>query len=668
MTADPSVQLKRQSQAGLIGKIIAQRYLVKKHLGRGAMGSVFLAEHVVLKSPYALKILHPELSSHEETVQRFIREAQTTASIQHPNVCSSSDFGKLPDGSFYLVMEYLEGVTLRDLNKQMPQLPAERAIHITTQMLNALGKAHDLGIVHRDLKPENIMLIHLHGDPDFVKIMDFGLASLAPQNQDEEAVRLTMTGIVYGTPVYMSPEQVRADRHIDARADLYAIGAMLFEMLTGTIPFQGPNVTALLAQHLTEPVCSIHERAPGLTAPRSFDAVIQKAMAKKPEDRFQNAQEFVFALNAIAQEIKGLQSHMFDSGPDTLVDTDERSPLFASQDGAPTQPSMPAFDPQTQPPQQNPTTTPDAAPISPQRKTNSKKPLIAAAIVFAFVIIVGALALLTSSEPEPPALPDDPELRAVEVVQRASSSLASERDALLSQEPVLKAAFEKIKEEPEQAYTMLSTVNEDYAQNAHYHYITGLAAMGAEKESTALDAYEQAIALDEDYFFDTTFQRDLVLMLSDSSEDLNKHAQKLISTRHLEMIYPSIGVQAQTAYGRKKRLKLKGYLESTGFFVKLPEWRQAAISLRTASGCVEHGDAIKALAKSGSAKALEPLYQLSNKPKSGCGKKKRKDCYGCVRDELAAAISVLEAKFPEHTKDTSTSHGDEPDEDIEGSE
>ncbi len=653
MNAPPTPSTpSRDGVAGLIGKTIAQRYLIKKRIGKGAMGSVFLAEHIVLRCPYALKILHPKLAKHEETVQRFVREAQTTASIQHPNVCASTDFGKLPDGAFYLVMEYLQGQTLRQLNKRTPAIPPERAIHIVKQMLGALGRAHELGIVHRDLKPENIMLVQHDQDPDFVKIMDFGLASLAPQDQDEEHARLTMTGIVYGTPVYMSPEQVRAERHIDGRADLYAIGAMFFEMLTGSIPFHGPNVTALLAQHLTEPVSSIRERAPELDLPAALDPIIARAMAKKAHDRFATAQEFIDAIDAV---------DLTSPAPDdtAVIDTNEHPP--------PEQLHQVTEEMTTE------ALTPQAAPLTDSDSSRKKILLAAGAAIIVILGIITAVAIIALSEPDTPPLPDDPALRTAALIERSTLDLSKARATHFEDYPVLTSALAKLEEEDAagEARAMLEAIQKEHTEDPHFHYLLGLAAFKDRDKKSGLLAYTRALELEPTYFHEQALLDDLITALSDADEELAGQAQSLITNERLGTIVPLLGERAQSTSGKKRREALKQYLIATNTMSELPAWRIAAIDLRTASGCKAHGDAIKALAESNDAHAIAPLLQLDQKPKRGCGKRKNKDCFGCVREELAAALAVMQAKFPDDFSAATTAatdddtSKDDPEEDAE---
>src|SRR6516165_11924429 len=201
--------------ASLVGRVLSERYRIESVLGEGGMGAVYLAQHVLMRKRLAVKVLHPEMTRMPEMVARFEREAMAAAHIEHPNVAAATDFGKLEDGSFFLVLEYVEGTSLRDLIAKGP-LGAERALHIAYQMASALARAHALGIVHRDLKPENVMLVERDGDPNFVKVLDFGiakvpvgeLASASPASAQGSAPQvLTQMGMVYGTPEYMAPEQ-----------------------------------------------------------------------------------------------------------------------------------------------------------------------------------------------------------------------------------------------------------------------------------------------------------------------------------------------------------------------------------------------------------------------------------------------------------------------------
>src|SRR5262245_61677646 len=241
--------------ASLVGQVLSERYRIESVLGEGGMGAVYMAQHVLMRKRLAVKVLHPEMTRLPEMVARFEREAMAAAHIEHPNVAAATDFGKLENGAFFLVLEYVEGSSLRDLIEKGP-LPPRRALHIAHQIASALARAHALGIVHRDLKPENVMLVARDGDPDFVKVLDFGIAKvpvgeLASRGASSDGGQvLTQLGMVYGTPEYMAPEQALG-QEVDARADLYALGAILFEMLAGVRPFDAESKVTLLGMKVT---------------------------------------------------------------------------------------------------------------------------------------------------------------------------------------------------------------------------------------------------------------------------------------------------------------------------------------------------------------------------------------------------------------------------------
>ena len=280
--------------SGLLGQTLSDRYRIDAVLGTGGMGAVYQAEHLLMHKRVAIKVLHPEMTRMPEVVARFEREAMAAAHIEHPNVAAATDFGKLADGSFFLVLEFVEGKSLRDEIEKGPLSP-ERAVHITRQVLMALTRAHGLGIVHRDLKPENVMLVERDGDPDFVKVLDFGIAKVnvgdlgkSTSGPKKSTAALTQAGLVYGTPEYMAPEQALA-QDIDHRADLYALGVMLFEMLTGRRPFEADNPVQILGMVVSMPVPAMSKTAPGVVVPEAveqFARTLLEKLAKSsdPED------------------------------------------------------------------------------------------------------------------------------------------------------------------------------------------------------------------------------------------------------------------------------------------------------------------------------------------------------------------------------------------------
>ncbi|AKV00437.1 Serine/threonine-protein kinase pkn3 [Labilithrix luteola] len=281
-----------------VGQLISGRYRVLSLIGEGGMGAVYLAEHTHMRKRFALKLLHAQMADNEEVLARFRREAEAAAHVEHPNIIAATDFGQTDDGAFFLVLEYVDGTTLRDKLEKGP-FPAARALHVARQMAFALERAHDAGIVHRDLKPENVMLVAKGSDPDFVKVLDFGVARFDPPS-GASAQFLTQVGTVMGTPSYMAPEQAVGDR-VNHRADFYALGCVLYELLTGVVPFSG-DVLELLTKHITAPVPPMSERAPGVVVPPPVEAVVRKLLEKDANDRYPTARALIEAIDLAATE------------------------------------------------------------------------------------------------------------------------------------------------------------------------------------------------------------------------------------------------------------------------------------------------------------------------------------------------------------------------------
>jgi hypothetical protein len=273
----------------LIGTVISERYRVDERLGVGGMGVVYRAEHVLMHKPVAVKVLHREMTTVKDVVERFKREAIAAGRIDHPNVTVATDFGKLEDGAFFLILEYVPGRSLTELIRDEAPLSVHRTLFITRQVAGGLGAAHAVGIVHRDLKPDNIMLIERGGTKDFVKVLDFGIAKMMSEPSGSSAP-VTRLGAVFGTPAYMAPEQAQGKR-VDHRADLYSLGLVMYEMLAGQQAFQSPELIGLLTKQLIEP-------PPPL--PESIDpdvrALVMKLLEKEPDARIQSAEELVATI------------------------------------------------------------------------------------------------------------------------------------------------------------------------------------------------------------------------------------------------------------------------------------------------------------------------------------------------------------------------------------
>ena len=282
----------------LIGQTLADKYLIEELIKSGGMGSVYLGKHVLMDKRVAIKVLRPSLAMDGDVVARFSREAKAASRISHPHAVSVTDFGESENGIVFLVMEYLDGRTLKEIIKSEGPMALDRVVEIVRQVAGALDAAHQQGVVHRDLKSDNILLSQTNGS-DWAKVLDFGIAKIQ-QAEGAHDVDITAANLVIGTPQYMSPEQCSQSGPIDARSDIYSFGIIVYEMLAGRVPFTGESPTVIMMKQVQDPPPSILEARPELTP--GVAQVIFKALAKLPADRFQSAGELSVALTAKASE------------------------------------------------------------------------------------------------------------------------------------------------------------------------------------------------------------------------------------------------------------------------------------------------------------------------------------------------------------------------------
>ncbi|HVV48638.1 MAG TPA: serine/threonine-protein kinase [Polyangia bacterium] len=278
----------------LIGTVVSERYRILRKVGEGGMGAVYQAEHALIEKRVALKILFADLTRRPDLVMRFLQEAKSASRIGQENVIDISDFGQSPDGLVYIAMEFLEGEDLGRTLKAEKHLPWLRARPILMQITKALRAAHAKGIIHRDMKPENVYLIQKEGRPDFVKVLDFGIAKVVSADEND-GPRLTQTGMIFGTPEYMSPEQAQGHPP-DHRVDVYAVGCIMYHMLTGAVPFTADSFMGILTKHLLEPVIPPRQRRPELDIPADVEAVCLRAMEKERDKRYPDMDAFYKAL------------------------------------------------------------------------------------------------------------------------------------------------------------------------------------------------------------------------------------------------------------------------------------------------------------------------------------------------------------------------------------
>jgi serine/threonine-protein kinase len=324
LQADATVAVQLPTDP-LVGHTLDDKYRLEEQLGIGGMGTVYRARHLLIDRPVAVKVLNQRFVEDEAARTRFRREAKAAGRLQHTNAVTVTDFGESQDGYVYLVMELLEGRTLREvLNKEAP-LDAARSVSLMLQVSAAVAAAHEAGIIHRDLKPANIFIVQRAEVPAVVKVLDFGIAKLAAETLDEdEPMTLTQIGAMIGTPRYMSPEQCDG-ADLTPAADVYSLGVILYEMLTGTVPFSGSTPLAIAMKHTGETPRSPREFVSSI--PPALEQTVLHTLEKRPQDRPANAAEFRKELMATAERL-GLEHAALTSSPNmkALRDVGTESP------------------------------------------------------------------------------------------------------------------------------------------------------------------------------------------------------------------------------------------------------------------------------------------------------------------------------------------------------
>jgi serine/threonine protein kinase len=455
----------------LIGQLVAGRFKVEELIGQGGMGKVYRARHLALDRLICLKMLRPALLEDPTLVGRFEREAKAASRLNHPNGISVLDFGRNEaDGSLFIAMEYVQGKDLRVVLRDEWPLAEQRLCHIMAQVLSALAEAHAHNVIHRDLKPENIMVEQRRDRPDFVKVLDFGIAKI----MDSDMPGLTRNDVVCGTPQYMAPEQATGTA-LDARCDLYAVGVILYQMATGHLPFDGQNSMEVLTKHVNEPPVPPRQRQPDAPISEAMEALILRALEKDPALRPQNAQEFRQLILEVPEHQPSLE-------------------LLEARDGLMT----PA----------NGTTLPRAPSSSgAQRASNSRQPRRRLAILFAGALLVlmalagawlesrGARRSPAQVAPIAAATPVAPPVAA------PAPSAAVQRDPAKARELVLRASEWQEANDTGAARDLLEQAVQLDPDNAEAHYRLGGLFLNSQP-SRARAEYEAARRLNPQKYAD----------------------------------------------------------------------------------------------------------------------------------------------------------------------
>ncbi len=384
----------------LVNTVVAGRYKVLRRLGEGGMGVVYEAIDERLEKRVAVKVLRDDFARRQDVVARFTQEAKSAARIKHENVLDVTDYGQTDDGSFFIAMELLTGTDLADVLQADGVVAQDRGVEVAIQVCRALQAAHQKGIVHRDMKPENVFLVRTDDGRELVKIVDFGIAQMKDISGSSEGSRkLTRTGMIFGTPEYMSPEQA-AGKPVDQRVDVYASGIILYEMFAGRVPFMGDTFMGILTKHMFEQPPTLKQVNPAVSVPVELEAIIFKALAKDPSERYQSMQEFGDDLQRFRAGQRTSASYASPSMP--VIPPMAAQVLGVSSQGAPMygQPLLQGVEPNAIP----------SRTVEGELTTSRKRPVLIAVVVAVFLLlgvgVVAAVALSNSSSgPETPQRP-----------------------------------------------------------------------------------------------------------------------------------------------------------------------------------------------------------------------------------------------------------------------
>ena len=641
-----------------IGTLLAERYRIDALVGEGGMGKVYSAEHVLMRKRLAVKVLRRELTSVPEVVARFEREAMAAGNIEHPNVAAATDFGKLADGAVFLVLEFVSGRSLRDEIAHGP-FAVDRALHIARQISSALSAAHAQGIVHRDLKPENVMLVEKGGDPDFVKVLDFGIAKVplgdAAVPGAAKGNPITKAGMVFGTPEYMAPEQALGQT-VDGRADLYALGVILFEMLSGLRPFSSQSSVGILGQQLSKPTPTFAERSPTLLVPPAVEQIARKLLARDASGRYESASELSRAIDVLLAPIPGHGVYRY-----TLADGSRPSLSGAeASDAAQTAvtnpiPARAPISSQALPMAATPTPAGLAGLKTsfigfvrgfertrrrlPPRVRDALRPIPTPTLLLAgaLLCLLFVALLLAGLVKGVRALHGDPRVAASAA---ASASAAAEA----SQAPPLATASENELQGAQKAgVSALEALVEKYPSDARLSLELGRAALAGKDYTKAVGAVGRALGLDP--------------MLAESkqvSSILFQTAQvKAASDATFALLFGPMGKRGpDVAYDLAAtevvklwvRTRADQGLRSPDFTRLTTPELSIAVALRFATTCPQRYALLPRAKEIGDERALG--YLNLYRSTSGCGRRKQDDCNACLRvdSRLNEAIDAIKLR------------------------
>lgn len=562
-----------------VGEIIDGRYRLLRFVGKGGMGHVYRAEHIRIRKSVAIKLVQSGLARTEAVAKRFEREAYAIGRIDHPNCVSVSDFGELKDGSLFLVMDFVDGESLGSLLARERRLSIHRALTIVSDVLKGLEHAHEKGIVHRDVKPDNILLSRGSEGKSVAKLLDFGIAKITKGPGFEgDSPRLTQAGVAFGTPVYLSPEQA-VGKPADARTDVYATSVMLFEMLTGQPPYNSDDNQELLGLHVSGKIPTLKSAAPDLNFPEVFELLVRRGMAKKPDNRYASAKEFLSKIEMLLSKPQGKPKRRtrYNADGDTL------NPTLGAQ-----------------------------APALPEPKRWFRGASIAAA--FAATAIV--LALAVPKKNEPPVQPT------------ASPSIAN--------------WAKQTRQEGEPIRSLEALENKDLRKDANAQLQLGHSLAATHRYNDALEAYSKATSLDSSLFQERDLHANLLLMIDTKGVFFPRAADLLLqysANPSVERIVQEAVLNAAVSNQASNRQYAREFAKRHGFQDEIDNLQVFILDLQQGTSCQARRDTVARLRALRDPRAIPALRKARYRTK----KRSKRNINKCLRREADDAIAFLKA-------------------------
>jgi serine/threonine-protein kinase len=576
----------------LIGTILADRYRIDKCLGEGGMGAVYLAEHVRMHKSFAVKLLHPEMGRLAEAVFRFQREAIAAGRVDHEHLVTATDFGELPDGSMYLVLEYVPGKSLGTLLAE-GRVPTVRALKIARQIAAGLAAVHAVGIFHRDLKPDNVMLVERAGsDEDFVKLLDFGMAKVQMELADEQP-QVTRAGLVFGTPRYMAPEQAGGEP-TDHRADIYSLGIVLYAMLSGSPPFSADEIRDVLRMQRFDPPPPLPKEIDPAVA-----AFVMTLLAKDPKERVQTAEGVIEYIDRLLGKIG--RPRRREGGSDVVAFINDR--------------------------------------ILPALRTPVGAASAGAGVLLVFIVAYFLARGMKSHEAEPAA---SASAATEEEVASAAPGADKSTDALWVRAEVGDvAAWKELETRP------------DASRPAREWFVIGVARVTHNDAARGFDAYLHAMEGDERYVNHPRILRDLfVAAHSDPWQPALRVAAAMPGSPGADILFD---VWASTPKATPATQRARELLATDSVRARASDAVRIAFDLRSAEGqpCEVRKPLVDRAAKEADMRSFRPLLILA--ARTGCGSRHKSDCFPCLRenDTLDKALETAKNRpAPDYSRIT----------------